>query len=60
MKISIIGQTGNGKTTTAKIIEKKFKANIIKLAEPLYDIQKEIYDKLEITLKGQDGGYCSF
>lgn len=60
MKISIIGQTGNGKTTTAKIIENHFKANIIKLAEPLYDIQKEIYDKLGITLKGQDGELLQF
>ena len=60
MKISIIGQTGNGKTTTAKIIEKHFKSKIIKLAKPLYEIQKDIYDKLGIPLKGQDGELLQF
>lgn len=60
LKISFLAPTGCGKTTAARLIEKNFPAQNIKLAAPLYDMQKLIYDRLGIPCEGQDGEFLQF
>lgn len=60
IKISFLAPTGYGKTTAARLIEKNFPAKAIKLAAPLYDMQKLIYERLHIHYEGQDGEFLQF
>ena len=60
LKISFLAPTGYGKTTAARLIEKNFQARTIKLATPLYDMQKLIYDRMHVPCGGQDGELLQF
>lgn len=43
--IAFTGKMGSGKTTCAELLAKKFgEAHLLKLAQPLYDMQKAVYE----------------
>ena len=56
----LIAPSGSGKSTAAEYIKKHYQAEIIKLATPLYQIQSNIYQQLDIPLTGQDGELLQF
>ena len=62
LKISFIAPTGFGKTTCAKLINDIYPYSInIKLAEPLYEMQRFFYNKINKELIGdQDGELLQF
>lgn len=62
IKISFLALSGQGKSTAAKHISKKCNAKIIRLSDPLYEIQNDIYYKvgLKIDKKVQDGELLQF
>jgi dephospho-CoA kinase len=56
LKLAFYGESGCGKSTVTKICEDYFdrakkKTAIVKLAEPLYDIQEYIYEKCGISIE---------
>lgn len=57
MKICIIGPSTIGKSTSANYLVSKYEFNLIKLAQPLYDIQNYIYDYMGLKIERyqQDG-----
>ena len=59
-KICLYGPTGSGKTTIAQHLIRKYNAELIKIATPLYQMQNEFYQKLGKTISGQDGEFLQF
>ena len=55
LRISFLAPTGYGKTTAATFVANCFNAVIIKLAEPLYEIQRFYYNLLGKPETTQDG-----
>lgn len=61
MKICFLAPSGYGKSTAIEILKKHFDVENIKLAEPLYELQKAFYDKLGIDIGDkQDGELLQF
>lgn len=62
VRICFIAPTGFGKTTAANIIaELDRRAINIKIAQPLYDLQHQFYQRLGIDIQGkQDGEFLQF
>lgn len=59
-KICLYGPSGSGKSTIADYIVKKYGAELFKIADPLYKIQKCFYKMLEKDINGQDGELLQF
>ena len=63
VKISFMAPTGSGKSTAANFVLNKFdNVVLLKLADPLYFLQKKFYEflNLEIGEKTQDGELLQF
>jgi len=62
IKISFIAPTGFGKTTATKLLSELYPGTVnIKLATPLYEIQRYIYNKIGVRMLGeQDGELLQF
>lgn len=61
LKICFIAPSGFGKTTAIKILSKFYKIKNIKIAKPLYDMQKYFYKKIKTKMRGeQDGELLQF
>lgn len=60
LKLAFLAPSGYGKSTSSMYLEKKHSAKIVKLAKPLYEIQKLIYDRVNIDIVGQDGDLLQF
>ena len=61
MKICFLAPSGYGKTTAVKILSKHYKVKSIKIAEPLYELQKEFYNFIGKSITGeQDGELLQF
>lgn len=61
MKICFLAPSGYGKSTAIEILKKHFDIENIKIAEPLYELQKEFYEKLGIEVGDkQDGELLQF
>jgi len=59
MRLSIIGYTGCGKSTVSKMIQSRFvregkRAEVVKLAYPLYALQQEFYRTAGVNLEFWD------
>jgi hypothetical protein len=61
-KLCFLAPTGFGKTTIANLVRDVCKSAVnIKLAAPLYDLQTLIYDRIGISVRGeQDGELLQF
>ena len=61
MKICFLAPSGYGKTTAIEILKKHFDITNIKIAEPLYELQKEFYQTLGKEIGDrQDGELLQF
>lgn len=61
MKICFIAPSGYGKSTAIALLSKKYKIKNIKIATPLYELQKDFYHKLDIDIGDkQDGELLQF
>jgi len=61
LKICFVAPSGYGKTTAIKILSKLYKIKNIKIAKPLYDIQRYFYKKIKAKKLGeQDGELLQF
>jgi hypothetical protein len=60
LRISFIAPTGFGKSTAGNIVVDNFEAKVIKLAEPLYAVQKFFYDMIGKNILSQDGELLQF
>lgn len=61
MKICFLAPSGYGKSTAIGILKKHFEVENIKIADPLYELQKDFYDKLGIEVGDkQDGELLQF
>lgn len=58
--IVFLAPSGLGKTTCGEYLKKTYSAEIIKLATPLYEIQKDIYKKVGLSINSQDGELLQF
>jgi len=58
--LSFLSPTGFGKTTAVKLLARHFHVRNIKLAQPLYEMQDMIYNRLKKTIVGQDGELLQF
>ena len=56
MKICFLAPSGYGKSTAIEILKKHFDVENIKIAEPLYELQKAFYDKLGIDIGDKQDG----
>lgn len=56
----LIAPSGSGKSTAAQYLKTYYQAEIVKLATPLYQMQGEIYKKLNLPVTGQDGELLQF
>lgn len=60
-RICFIAPSGYGKSTAIKILEKKYKIQNIKIAEPMYKMQEYFYSCIKTKIKGeQDGELLQF
>lgn len=60
-RICFLAPTGYGKTTAVNAIIKKFDCQMIKIGQPLYELQTEFYNHLGIDIKDkQDGELLQF
>jgi energy-coupling factor transporter ATP-binding protein EcfA2 len=60
VRVCLYGPTASGKSTIARHLAKTYGGEIIKVAEPLYRLQKLFYDELELPVNGQDGELLQF
>lgn len=61
MKICFLAPSGYGKSTAIEILKKHYDITNIKLAEPLYQMQKEFYLHLGVDIRDrQDGELLQF
>lgn len=61
MKICFIAPSYYGKTTATEIIKKHFNSENIKIAKPLYELQKHFYQFIDRDIKDkQDGELLQF
>ena len=61
IKICFLAPSGYGKDTASKIIESMFDVSVIKLARPLYELQRDFYNRLGIDIQDkQDGELLQF
>lgn len=61
LRICFLAPSGYGKTTASEILNDIYKVKIIKIGTPLYELQKEFYNKLGINLGAtQDGELLQF
>ena len=61
MRICFLAPSGYGKSTAIEILKKHFNVTNIKIAEPMYELQKEFYDKLGYDIGDrQDGELLQF
>lgn len=58
--IVFLAPSGFGKSTAAKYLKETYSGEIIKLATPLYDIQSDLYKRLNLPETGQDGELLQF
>lgn len=58
--IVFLAPSGYGKSTCAKYIQNKYNGEIIKLATPLYEMQKYFYEKINMKINSQDGELLQF
>jgi hypothetical protein len=55
-----LAPSGSGKSTAAKYLQDQYQAKILKLATPLYQMQANIYQQVQVPLLGQDGELLQF
>ena len=61
MKICFLAPSGFGKSSAIEILKKHFDITNIKIAEPLYELQKSFYNKIGIAIgEKQDGELLQF
>lgn len=61
MKVCFLAPSGYGKSTAIEILKKYYDIENIKIAEPLYDLQKDFYKKIGIDVcDKQDGELLQF
>ncbi len=60
LKICFVAPSSYGKSTASNIIIKEFGGLVIKIAEPLYELQNNFYKKLGIIADKQDGELLQF
>ncbi len=61
MRICFLAPTGYGKTTAVKFLEQEFGSENIRLAEPLYQLQTDFYQKIGVDISDkQDGELLQF
>ena len=61
LKICFVAPSGYGKSTASKLLIKEFGGCVIKIAEPLYDLQDRFYSRLGIFVGDkQDGELLQF
>lgn len=56
MKLCFLAPSEYGKNTAVKILSKKYPIKNIKIAEPLYHLQKYFYDYISTPLQGEQDG----
>lgn len=61
MKICFLAPSGYGKSTAIDILQKHFNITNIKIAEPLYELQRNFYNMLSLNIGNkQDGELLQF
>lgn len=60
LKICLLAPSGYGKSTASEILIREYGGCVIKIAEPLYELQKSFYHKLGIWEDKQDGELLQF
>lgn len=60
LQICFVAPSGYGKSTASEILIKEYGGCVIKIAEPLYDLQRSFYSKLGILDDKQDGELLQF
>jgi energy-coupling factor transporter ATP-binding protein EcfA2 len=60
LRICLFGPTGSGKSTIARHLTNTYDAELIKIAEPLYRLQRVFYETLGISQERQDGELLQF
>lgn len=61
LKICFLAPSGYGKSTAINILKNHWSICNVKIAEPLYELQKDFYNKIDISLTGeQDGELLQF
>lgn len=60
VRLCLIGPTGSGKSTIAKFVARHYGGEVLKIAEPLYDLQQSFYQKIGKSIQGQDGELLQF
>lgn len=60
LKISFLAPTNSGKSTIAKYVCKRHGGNLLKIAQPLYDLQSHFYNRIGKDVTGQDGELLQF
>lgn len=61
IKICFLAPSGYGKSTAVSILEKKYKVINVKIAEPMYELQKMFYEKIKCPIGNtQDGELLQF
>lgn len=60
LRVCFFGPTGSGKSTLAEHLTRRYDAELIKVAEPLYRLQDTFYQMLGVPRHGQDGELLQF
>lgn len=61
MKLCFLAPSGYGKSTAINLLKKHYDILNIKIAEPLYELQKQFYNKIKIDINDkQDGELLQF
>lgn len=60
LQVCFVAPSGYGKSTASEILIKEYGGTIIKIAKPLYDLQKDFYSRLGIKSDKQDGELLQF
>ena len=61
MKICFLAPSAYGKSTAIKLLQKHFDVKNVKIADPLYELQSDFYEKLGIEIGNrQDGELLQF
>jgi hypothetical protein len=60
IRLCLYGATGSGKTTIARHLSSSYGAVLMKVADPLYQLQGHFYEMLGKRVDGQDGELLQF
>ncbi|WP_155889339.1 hypothetical protein [Cucumibacter marinus] len=58
--MSLIGPTGSGKSTIANHLVTRLNGRLLKIAAPLYELQRHFYATIDKNISGQDGELLQF